>query len=153
MKILPFGDGEPTLIQTLGPVYTDATGADTLTIIMKNSAGNRYWLAAVDGVTERNGAEALRGTELFVPRDRLPDLDDDDSFYIEDLVGLSAIATDGAALGSVIAVQNFGAGDLLEIQPLNGEAYYLPMKPEFVPTIDISAGTVTIDPHDFANPL
>ena len=153
MKILPFGDGQPTLIQTLGPVYTDATGDDTLTIIMKNSAGNRYWLAAVEGVTERNGAEALRGTELFVPRDRLPDLDDDDSFYIEDLVGLSAIATDGAALGSVIAVQNFGAGDLLEIQPLNGEAYYLPMKPEFVPAIDISAGTVTIDPHDFANPL
>ena len=149
VKILPFGDSDPYLIEELGPVYISANGAETLSISMKNSAGNKYWLAAVDGVTERNGAEALRGTELYIPRERLPELDDPNTYYTEDLVGLRVLDTSGAVIGSVATVSNFGAGDLLEIQPIAGEAYYLPMTTAFVPAIDLSGGTVTIAAHDF----
>jgi 16S rRNA processing protein RimM len=128
VKIMPFDD-EPKHIETLGPVYTSETGLHTLTITMKNSAGNKYWLGAVEGVTERNGAEALRGTELFVDRDKLPEAEEGEH-YFTDLEGLKVVDTDGNEIGSVVSVQNFGASDLLEIQPVGKETFYLPFTEE-----------------------
>jgi 16S rRNA processing protein RimM len=122
VKIMPFCE-DPRQIETLGPVYTSETGPDSLKIIMKNSAGNKYWLATVDGVTERNGAEKLRGTELWTQRDRLPA---SPGSLHADLIGLKVIDENDKNVGTVIAIQNFGAGDLLEIQPQGKDSFYLP---------------------------
>lgn len=130
VKILPFDD-QPKLIEELGPVYTNETGLNTLKITMKNSAGNKYWLASVEGVSERNGAEALKGTELFVDRDKLPETEEG-AHYFTDLEGLKVVDTDGNEIGIVSSVQNFGASDLLEIQPIGKDSFYLPMTKENV---------------------
>jgi 16S rRNA processing protein RimM len=134
VKILPFGD-DPYLIETLGPVFTDETGSDILDITMKNSAGNKYWLASVNGVSERNGAEALRGTELFVYRDALPETTEN-VFYYSDLIGLKTVDTSGVEIGDVVSVQNFGAGDLLEIKPEGKDSFFLPFTKDTIIKVD-----------------
>jgi 16S rRNA processing protein RimM len=141
VKILPFGD-DPLLIETLGPAYKKETGPDTVSITMKNSAGNKYWLASVEGVTERNGAEALRGTELWVNKDSLPAIEDKNTFYYTDLVGLKTLDEDGNEIGKVISVQNFGAGDLLEIQPTGKDSFYLPFNKENI--LNVQSETIHV---------
>jgi 16S rRNA processing protein RimM len=131
VKILPFDD-QPKFIEELGPVYKNETGLDTLTITMKNSAGNKYWLAAVKGVTERDGALALRGTELFVDRDKLPQIEDEGIYYHANLEGLPVIDKEKNMIGQIVAVKNFGAGDLLEIQPPGKDTFYLPFIKQYV---------------------
>jgi 16S rRNA processing protein RimM len=125
VKIIPFA-ADPRWIETLGPVFKSETGADTLSITMKNSAGGKFWLASVEGVTERNGAEALRGTELFIERYKLPATENENTYYHADLIGLKAIDETGNEIGEIINVANFGAGDLLEIRPGAGQSFYLP---------------------------
>ena len=85
--------------------------------------------------------EALRGLELFVPRDALPPPDEDE-FYFADLVGLRAVTAAGDELGRVKSVQNFGAGDLLEIAPETGPTWWLPFTREAVPEVRIADGLV-----------
>jgi 16S rRNA processing protein RimM len=93
-------------------------------------------------VETREQAEALRGLKLYISRDRLPDPDEDE-FYVTDLIGLKVETADGEALGSVKAVQDFGAGDLLEIAPPEGGAtWYLPFTREAVPEVRIADGVV-----------
>jgi 16S rRNA processing protein RimM len=75
-----------------------------------------YWWRGLEGVNDRNAAEKLNGVELYVDRALLPDTDDDDDFYHADLIGLKARLVDGSEIGEVMAVPNFGAGDLLEIR-------------------------------------
>ena len=77
-------------------------------------------MARLEGIVDRNAAETLRNTDLFVPRDRLPPIEEADTFYHADLVGLVAVEHDGAALGTITAIHNFGAGDLIEIAPATG---------------------------------
>jgi 16S rRNA processing protein RimM len=87
----------------------------------------------------------LRNTDLFVPRDRLPSIEEADTFYHADLVGLAAAGEDGAALGTVIAIHNFGAGDLIEIAPAGGgEPLLLPFTEATVPTVDLKAGRIVV---------
>ena len=97
------------------------------------------------GVTDRNTAEALNGLELSIPRDRLPPADEDE-YYHADLIGLAATLKDGAPLGTVIGVHNYGAGDLLEIAPRRGDTVLVPFTRAIVPVVDIAAGTLTVDP-------
>jgi 16S rRNA processing protein RimM len=97
------------------------------------------------GVTDRNAAEALNGTELFVPRDRLPKAGDEE-FYHADLVGLEAVTKDGARVGTVSGVENYGAGDLIEIERASGGAVLVPFTRTAVPEIDLKARRVVIDP-------
>jgi 16S rRNA processing protein RimM len=97
------------------------------------------------GVADRNAAETLNGLELSVPRDRLPPAEEDE-YYHADLIGLAAIARDGPELGTVIAVHNYGAGDLLEIAPKRGETLLVPFTRAVVPEVDLKAGRVTVDP-------
>ncbi len=98
-------------------------------------------VARLKGISTREQADALKGVEFFVDRDRLPDVEDDSTFYFEDLIGLVAINENGSALGQVVAVQNFGAGDLLEVRPATGGATVLvPFTREIVPDIDKEAG-------------
>ncbi len=99
-------------------------------------------------IKDRDAAEALRGTQLFVPRDKLP-RPTDDEFYHVDLIGLRAEAVDGADLGRVSGVENYGAGDLLQITPPEGAAYgvwLLPFTKENAPVLDFEKRRVVIDP-------
>ncbi len=102
------------------------------------------WLATLEGVTDRTQAEKLRGTKLYVPRDELPEIEDDHTYYHADLIGLTAKDAGGAEIGRIVNVANFGAGDLLEIKPLTGATYYIPFTTEIVPAIDVKARTATV---------
>lgn len=139
---------DPDLLDQMGPLFTSESGDKTLELTLEREA-NGIFLASVDGIPDRTAAEKLRGTKLYLPRDMLPDIDDDGTFYYIDLIGLKAIDATGAHRGQVVAVQNFGAGDLIEIRPVTGgETYYLPFDNEFVPHVDIAGGCVTINPSD-----
>ena len=98
------------------------------------------------GIADRNAAEALKNLRLYVAREKLP-LPGDDEFYVADLVGLAAETPGGDALGTVKAVHNFGAGDLIEITPAEGGAtVLLPFTESAVPVVDIAGGRIVIDP-------
>ena len=104
-----------------------------------------FLVARIDGVDDRNAAEALRNVELYLPRERLPAIDEDDTWYYADLVGLAAVAPDGAAVGTVAAVHNFGAGDLIELTPAGGgKTLLLPFSESVVPEVNIKAGRLTV---------
>ncbi|MCA8879496.1 MAG: ribosome maturation factor RimM [Rhodobacteraceae bacterium] len=104
--------------------------------------------ARLDGVTSKEAADALRGTRLYVPRDRLPSLPDDE-FYHADLIGLTVRDTGGRELGRVAAVLNHGATDLLEIRgPGLGDGILLPFTQTAVPTVDLAQGTIVADPPE-----
>ncbi len=141
VKILPFGEN-PLLIESLSPLYKGEASGDTISITMKNSAGNKYWLAAVKGVTERNGAEALRGTELWAGRDALPKIKEKNTYYHTDLIGLK-VTEGNKEIGTIIAVQNYGAGDLLEIRT-SGGTFLMPFTNDTCPEINIKGGFVRV---------
>jgi 16S rRNA processing protein RimM len=97
-------------------------------------------------IATKEDADALRGLLLYVPRAALP-APEEDEFYLADLVGLAVVTADGTALGKVKAVQDFGAGDLLEIDPGTGAAtWYLPFTREAVPEVDIAGGRIVAVP-------
>lgn len=96
-------------------------------------------------VADRTAAEALNGLDLFVPRDRLPPAEEDE-FYHSDLVGVVAVLPSGETLGTVVAVQNFGAGDILEVAPPRGPNLMLPFTRAVVPEVDVAAGRLTVVP-------
>ena len=100
------------------------------------------------GIDDRTAAEALTGLRLFVDRAALPAPEDDDTWYHSDLIGLAVVDLTGKQVGELIAVVNFGASDLIEIQPPTGQSVYLPFTADFVPTVDIADGRVVIDPPD-----
>lgn len=104
-------------------------------------------VASLSGINDRNAAEALRGTELFVDRSQLPDDElDEDEFFIEDLVGLEVRDETGAVTGSVASVQNFGADDVLEVQAHDGGRHYYPFTKAVVPVIALEDGHIVIVP-------
>ncbi|MCY4502611.1 MAG: ribosome maturation factor RimM [Alphaproteobacteria bacterium] len=106
-------------------------------------------LVHIKGVGDRNGAEALKGVELFLDRGALPPAEDEEEFYHADLVGLAAVDTNGNRLGTVRALHDFGAGDLIEVLPdEGGQPRVFPFTRETVPDIDLAAGAVTIDPPE-----
>ncbi len=106
-----------------------------LTIAKLRDDGKGGAIARFAEVTDRNMAEALRGTELTVQRSALPPLDDGE-YYHADLIGLPAVSEAGDMLGRVIAVENFGAGDLLEIEKADGKRFMVPMIKTAVPEWD-----------------
>jgi 16S rRNA processing protein RimM len=98
-----------------------------------------------DGLRDRNAAEALNGTDLFVPRDRLP-APEEEEYYHADLIGLGAFTADGSEIGTVIAVANYGAGDLIEIARAKGSTVLIPFTRAIVPKVDLAAKRLTVDP-------
>ena len=122
----------------------DETGARTFELKVTGMARGAV-LARIPGVADRNAAEALKGTRLYVDRDKLPEPEADE-FYHADLVGLAAIRADGTPAGRIVAVRNFGAGDTLEIAPASGETFYVPFTADAVPEIDVASGRVVVDP-------
>jgi len=104
-----------------------------------------FLVARIDGVGDRNAAEALRNVELYLPRERLPEIDEDDTWYYADLVGLDAVAPDGAAIGTVAAVYNFGAGDIVELTPsAGGKTLLLPFTEAVVPEVDVKTKRIVV---------
>lgn len=103
-------------------------------------------IARVKGVTTREGAEALTGTKLYIPRSRLPEREEEEWYHAE-LIGLAALDRDGMTIGRVVAIQNFGAGDLLELAPANGgPTVLIPFTRETVPEIDVEGERLTLVP-------
>lgn len=103
---------DPQAIASYSPLET-ARGAKIE--IVRLRAQKDDFIAVLKGVTDRNAAEALKGTELFVPRARLPEPDDNE-VYLEDLVGLPVLLKDGTRLGEIVAVANYGASDLIDVK-------------------------------------
>lgn len=131
-----------------GPLEDEA-GTRRFEVTLKGRAGGKagdLLLAAIAGVETREAAEALRGIRLYVARAALPEIEEEETFYHADLVGLAAVDRDGKARGRIKAVQNFGAGDLLEIEDAEGGSFFLPFNKEAVPEVDIAGGRVTIAP-------
>jgi 16S rRNA processing protein RimM len=98
-------------------------------------AGSNGAIARFAEVADRNAAEALRGTQLTVPRSALPPLEEGEYYHV-DLLGLPAVSDAGDALGKVVAIDNYGAGDVLEIERPDGKRFMVPMQPEAVPEWD-----------------
>jgi 16S rRNA processing protein RimM len=131
-----------------GPLTTE-DGARSFTIRITGQIKNGL-SARLGGVATKEQADALRGVRLYAPRDRLPALPDDE-FYHADLIGIEAVDTGGKVLGRVRAIHNHGAGDLLEIHgPGLKDGLLLPFTRAIVPTIDLSAGRIVIDPPEDA---
>ena len=130
--------------EDLTPYKSFNNGALTLKSVRRGSNGA---IARIAEVTDRNAAEALRGTELCVPRSALPPLADGE-YYHADLIGLAVVSSDGEAIGHVVAIDNFGAGDVLEIECPDKKRFMVPMRPEAVPEWD--AERLVID-ADYAN--
>ncbi|MGB7013749.1 MAG: ribosome maturation factor RimM, partial [Pseudolabrys sp.] len=110
-------------------------------------AAKDHFVARIAGVNDRDAAEKLRNIELYIPRARLPTIEEADTFYHADLVGLDAITPDGARVGTVHALHNFGAGDIIEIAPAEGgDPLILPFNETTVPKIDVAARQVVVVP-------
>ncbi len=137
---------EPASIAEYGPLE-DETGT-RLFEIESLRVTPKALSARLKGVESRGQAEALTGTKLYVPRSRLPEREEDE-WYHSDLIGSAALDPDGAAIGTVIAVHNFGAGDLLEIRPAGGDATVLmPFTSETVPEVDVEGGWLKVVPPE-----
>ncbi len=96
-------------------------------------------------VADRNAAEALTNRDLTISRSALPETEDEETFYHADLIGLAVVDAAGATIGTIVAVPDYGAGDLLEIRPAAGASFYLPFTRAFVPVVDVKAGRVVAD--------
>jgi 16S rRNA processing protein RimM len=134
--------GAPDDIASYGPL-TDATGAKSYTLKVVRLTPKGV-IARVTGVADRNGAEALKGTALHVDRAAMGDSDPGEYFY-SDLIGLAAVAPDGTAIGTVKSVNNFGAGDLLEIAfTATGKTEFIAFTDANVPEVDMANSRITV---------
>jgi 16S rRNA processing protein RimM len=107
----------------------------------------QMFVARLKGIGDRDAAERLTNVQLYVSREKLPPPADGE-FYHADLIGLAAYDRHGGAVGTVSAVHNFGAGDLLEIRRDCGDSVMLPFTAAAVPTVDVAAGRIVIDPPE-----
>jgi 16S rRNA processing protein RimM len=133
---------DPLAVMQYGPLESE-DGKRTFEIETARQAKD-FLVARLVGIDDRTAAEKLRNIDLFVPRDRLPPIEEADTFYHADLIGLAAMGEDGALLGTVTAVHNFGAGDLIEIMPARGEAMLIHFNETTVPAVDIEAGRIVV---------
>ena len=136
---------DPAAVAHYGPLETQ-DGSRCFEIEALRAAKDHF-VARIAGVNDRDAAEKLRNIELYIPRARLPKIEEADTFYHADLVGLDAITPDGARVGTVHALHNFGAGDIIEIAPAEGgDPLMLPFNETTVPKIDVAARQVVVVP-------
>lgn len=137
---------DPLSVGAYGPLETE-DGRAFIIRSMRPAAGTApdMLVVAVEGVTTRDQAEGLNGLELSMPRSRLPQAEAEE-FYHADLVGLEVAMKDGTVAGVVVAVRNFGAGDLVEVAPRRGASFLVPFTRDAVPEIDLVGGRIVIDP-------
>lgn len=134
---------EPEALLGYNPLQTE--NGRSLTVRRLQPAKGMF-VASIDGVSDRDAAAMLTNARLYVPRERLPE-PENEAWYHVDLIGLAALHVDGRRLGEVVAVQDFGAGDLLEIR-LEGtrRTVFVPFTKQTVPLVDVAGGRVEIDP-------
>ena len=141
VRLWPFTQ-DPMDVASYGPLETE-DGARRFIIEALRPAKD-FLVARLAGVSDRDTAETLTNLELFVPRERLPDIEDADTFYHADLVGLAAVTVEGVTLGIVTAIHNFGAGDIIEIAQTGGEPLLLPFNETTVPKVDLAARQIVV---------
>jgi 16S rRNA processing protein RimM len=137
--------GDPMAVTSYGPLETE-DGRRRFEIETLRPSKDHF-VARLAGINDRSAAEQLTNLELYVSRDRLPPAADGE-FYHADLVGLAAVTPDGAPLGIVTAVHNFGGGDMVEIKPAQGDTLLVPFTDAAVPQIDIAAGRMVVVPPE-----
>ena len=133
---------DPLAVKRYGPLTTK-DGARKFEVATAREA-NGHLVATLKGVATREEAERLNGLELYIAREKLPATDEDE-YYHADLIGLAAVNATGEPVGRVIAIHNFGAGDIIEIAPPQGAAMLLPFTNAVVPTVDLAGGRVVIE--------
>src|SRR5438128_2362580 len=133
---------DPLAIKRYGPLATK-DGARRFEVTHVREAKG-HLVATLQGVVTRDEAERLNGLELYVAREKLPATDEDE-YYHADLIGLAAVTTADEPLGRVVAIHNFGAGDIIEIAPPDGATLLLPFTNAVVPTVDLAGGRVVIE--------
>lgn len=139
--------GDPADFDAYGPLV-DARGR-RFEIVSKRHLKEDMFVARVKGIADRDAAAALARLELFAPRAALP-APEEDEFYVADLIGLDAVDESGAVVGRVAGVENYGAGDILEIAPLGGGPTQLtPFREPFVGEVDLAARRVVVRPPDY----
>ena len=134
---------DPTAIAEYGPLFTEDGSQSYIVKLTRAVSGGLG--ARITGVATKEQADALRGVSLYVDRAKLPNLPDDE-FYHTDLIGLAAHDTGGALIGTVQAVHNHGAGDLLEIAGAGMKtSLLLPFTLVVVPTVDLATRRIVVD--------
>ncbi len=133
---------DPLAVTHYGPLTTKDGGHQFEVTQAREAKG--HLVATLKGIATREEAERLNGLELYIAREKLPATDDDE-YYHADLIGLAAVTSAGDPLGRVIAIHNFGAGDIIEIAPSRGATLLLPFTNAVVPTVDLAAGHVVIE--------
>jgi 16S rRNA processing protein RimM len=138
---------DPMAISRYGPLETEDRKRSFAVAAARSGKG--FLVARLSGVEDRSAAEELRNLRLYVPRERLPALSDADDFYHADLIGLRVVDADGSEIGTVAAVQNYGAGDLIEVRPSSGgPTVLIPFTKASVPVVDLSSGRLVVDTPD-----
>ena len=137
---------DPAAVASYGPLETQ-DGMRSFEIEALRPAKGHF-VARIAGVGDRNTAEQLRNLELYIPRARLPKLEEPDTFYHADLIGLTAATQDGDAIGTVSAIHNFGAGDVIEIKQVAGDPLLVPFTEATVPEIDLAARKIVVVPPE-----
>ncbi len=133
----------PEDVGAYGPV-SDTEGNRQF-VIQSARAASKGVIARIEGVADRNTSEALKGTDLYVPRDRLPPPAEGEH-YAGDLIGLEAFDTAGKRLGRIVDVPNYGAGDLLDIDPGDGgQSFLVVVSDDTVREIDVAGGRIVVD--------
>jgi 16S rRNA processing protein RimM len=133
---------DPLAVQRYGALTTK-DGARQFEVTHAREAKG-HLVATLKGIATREEAERLNGLELYVAREKLPATDDDE-YYHADLIGLAAVTPANEPVGRVVAIHNFGAGDIIEIAPLQGPTLLLPFTNAVVPSVDLAAGHVVIE--------
>jgi 16S rRNA processing protein RimM len=133
---------DPLAVKHYGPLTTK-DGARQFEVVHAREARD-HLVATLKGIATRDEAERLNGIELFIAREKLPATDEDE-YYHADLIGLAAVTSADEPLGRVVAIHNFGAGDIIEIAPPQGSTLLLPFTNAVVPTVDLAGGRVVIE--------
>jgi 16S rRNA processing protein RimM len=141
VKLWTFTD-DPFAVKGYGPLWSkDGTRKFEVTSARE---ARGHLVATLKGVATRDEAERLNGLELYVAREKLPETGEGE-YYHADLIGLAAVTVAGEPIGRVIAIHNFGAGDIIEIGPPQGATMLLPFTNAVVPTVDVAGGRVVVD--------
>ena len=144
VKVKPFTES-PDDVAAYGPVE-DERGSRRFTLSVTGRHKDTV-IVSVEGVADRDAAEALRGTRFYVARSALPE-PEDGAFYHADLIGLEVVTVAGETLGRVTAMHDFGAGDLIEYLGADGKSRMLPFSEAAVPEVDLAGGRLVVDPPE-----
>src|ERR1700675_2517781 len=133
---------DPLAVKRYGPLVTKDGTRQFEVATAREAKG--HLVATLKGIATREEAERLNGLELYIAREKLPATDEDE-YYHADLIGLAAVNAANEPIGRVLAIHNFGAGDIIEIAPPSGPTMLLPFTNAAVPTVDLANGRVVIE--------